>query len=319
MINNKTIFILGAGTSIPYGYPSGNELVEKVQFAAANSSKVFFSNAQEIEKAYQFANDLYKSDSSSIDLFLEKRPEFLNIGKLFISSVLLSFENPNEIFKFKNRNNGIYHYIFNNMISGGCQFKDFRENKISFITFNYDRSLEFFFFESLKHTYGKSDEETKNEVEYIPIIHMHGSLGPLPWQNEKGIPYLSRENKQIKHLARYSSSCLSIISEISSIKKENAIAKRLILEASHIYFLGFGFHNENLNNLGLEQIKLIDENLSPSFRKGITNYNFRKSFRGTSLGLGIAEVNAIQEKWKIFLPDNKLDSLGFIKEYGIFL
>ena len=130
MITKKTVFILGAGTSIPYGYPSGRELLEVIvpPPATPGSSR----------------SSLEKSSLPSVDFFLEKQPDFINLGKVSIATIIMSLEDPKKLYNFKLREKGIYHYLYNQMVSGCKEISEFGNNKISFITFNYDRSLESF-------------------------------------------------------------------------------------------------------------------------------------------------------------------------------
>ena len=49
-----------------------------------------------------------------------------------------------------------YVYLFNQL---GARKDDFNKNRISIITYNYDRSLEYFLFVALKFSYGISMAE----------------------------------------------------------------------------------------------------------------------------------------------------------------
>lgn len=67
----------------------------------------------------------------------------------------------------------------------GDTLEDFAKNKVAFVTFNYDRCVEHFFFTSLKNSFGRSDEETAAVAKRIGVVHLHGRLGHLPWQETK--------------------------------------------------------------------------------------------------------------------------------------
>lgn len=62
-------------------------------------------------------------------------------------------------------------------------FEEFDQNKISIITFNYDRSLEHSLFTALKNSYAKNDRDCASKLKNIPIVHVYGQLGYLPWQD----------------------------------------------------------------------------------------------------------------------------------------
>lgn len=61
-------------------------------------------------------------------------------------------------------------------------FQEFGENPVSFIRFNYDISVEYYLFNCLKNSYRQTDDEGAKQLRKIPIVHVHGNLGALPWQ-----------------------------------------------------------------------------------------------------------------------------------------
>src|SRR6185436_7434620 len=67
--------------------------------------------------------------------------------------------------------------------------EDFGHNKLTVVTFNYDRSFEAALFVALKKTYNLTDTETAAYVKIIPVIHVYGQLGGLPHLSENGRPY----------------------------------------------------------------------------------------------------------------------------------
>ena len=89
MIKVPTVLVVGAGGSIPYGFPSGFGL--KREF---NSND--FRKAMEFTFGESTANDfldtLLTSGVPSVDAFLGRRPEFTEIGKFAIAAALLPKE-----------------------------------------------------------------------------------------------------------------------------------------------------------------------------------------------------------------------------------
>ena len=128
-------------------------------------------NQIDIEK---FREALLFSGKNSIDSFLEHRKEFIPIGKTAIAQELIKYEDPTQLFKV-----GDWYQYFYNLLN--ASFEHFGNNKISIITFNYDRSLDHYLFTALHNSYGKTEEECVSVMENIPIIHVHGQLGMLPW------------------------------------------------------------------------------------------------------------------------------------------
>jgi len=148
MIEKPTVLILGAGASVPYGFPSGRGLKQIILKSLGTSG---IMNLRQIMKdlgfepsiVESFRNDLFYSGWSSVDAFLEYRPKFIEIGKLAIALLLFPFELEDKIFKEKDSENSWYHHLFEKLKTN---FDSFDKNKISIITFNYDRSVEHFLF-----------------------------------------------------------------------------------------------------------------------------------------------------------------------------
>ena len=59
------------------------------------------------------------------------------------------------------------------MVEGG----PFEDNPLSVITFNYDRSLEAFFFRALQNLFGLPPDAAEDRRRMIKIIHVYGDLG----------------------------------------------------------------------------------------------------------------------------------------------
>lgn len=57
---------------------------------------------------------------------------------------------------------------------------DLAKAPLAVITFNYDRSLEVFLYQSIKYRYNLSDQDACRAFKSIPIIHPHGILGDYP-------------------------------------------------------------------------------------------------------------------------------------------
>jgi hypothetical protein len=101
VITKPTVFVLGAGSSQPYRFPSGSELVDRVwqrilHFGDDNRENPLDEQLKGLkhshDKTVEFARELRFSRGYSIDRFLEMRPEFMEIGKAAIADVLLDAE-----------------------------------------------------------------------------------------------------------------------------------------------------------------------------------------------------------------------------------
>ena len=176
MITTKTVFVLGAGASQPFGLPLGNELFQNVirDFSTNSQVRNEFLNTSAFAQRHidTFIQTLKFFGFTSVDAFLEKREEFVDIGKAMIAIELLK----REIF------DGLWtapqnwmQYLYGKMSTP--RLEDFARNAVGFVTYNYDRTLETFLHKSLMNTYGKNQEECEAALARIGIIHLHGRLG----------------------------------------------------------------------------------------------------------------------------------------------
>jgi len=304
MIEQPIVLILGAGASIPYGFPSGGKLKQVILEALDPNKGTRFPSIlnqlgvkSKIIKDYY--HDLYFSGCSSVDAFLEHRPEFVEVGKLSIAISLIPFEKDNFLFKAKNIDNSWCHFLFSKM---KVDFNSFDKNRISIITFNYDRSIEHFLFTVLINSYGKSEEQCAEKIRNIPIIHVYGRLGALPWQEsqeikkkyDEHIDYDSRNNLKIIYKL---SEQINIISDDKLNISEFNTSFENMSSARYIYFLGFGYNETNMKRLRIKDVKIKDPH----------------QIRGTAFNLGQSEIAYIKGKLTIDLADSSYDCLAFMK------
>jgi hypothetical protein len=258
MIKQRTVFIIGAGASAPYGFPSGIELKNQIikLFSNPASPKVerlhsYFRVSGYSEIIKNFREALLYSGKISVDAFLEHRPEFVDLGKLAIATVLIPCEIQDTLFSIDNQKNW-YQHLYQKM---NAPFETFGSNQVVFITYNYDRSLEHFLFTALRNTYGKSDTEVAAQLRQIPFVHLHGQLGYLPWQElPQGVVhpprgYVPKEQDVSLSIA---AAGIKIIHEQPHNDSAFRNALEHLSDAKKIIFLGFGYDPTNLSRLHIE-------------------------------------------------------------------
>jgi hypothetical protein len=255
MITTKTVFILGAGASRSFGYPLGSQLWD--QIVNANYDDNFISNfvlatgiratKQEIKNHINnFVNKLKFAPFKSIDFFLEQNSTYMDVGKTCIAENIIKCESYDNIYK---SDENWYEYLLNTCLL--TKFENFINNKVSFLTFNYDRSLEFFLYNFLRYGFSKSNDEVIELINKFPIIHLYGQVGLLPWQSADGFEY--NENPHIdipSERYKYAINNINIIYEERN--KSFSSAQNLLAEADQICFLGFGYLKENLERLNVQ-------------------------------------------------------------------
>jgi hypothetical protein len=255
MIKTETVFVLGAGAGWPYGLPLGNELYNKVieNFGAANKTHVdemlaltpFSRDAVE-----RFVSALHYSGLTSVDAFLERRSEFLDIGKAAMAIELLKLESHAKL--WDSPRNWMKH-LYSRLVTDGVE--QFVENKVTFITYNYDRSLEHFLCTSLCNTYDVHEHVAGRILAKKPVIHLHGRLGYLPWEAAiLTVPFqVPTLDAQLIEICQRE---IKVVHEDVADRDDDFNKARDALQnAERIYFLGFGFGAQNIERLRFEHFK----------------------------------------------------------------
>jgi len=298
MITRKTVVILGAG-SAPRGFPSGAGLAQKIveqnEWKQHNQYWQWLNlvglSHQEFEP---FRMSLSQSGRESVDSFLEHRPDLIEVGKKAIAGVLIPSENLATCFL---REGNWFFHLASKMNAG---FEEFNENNITFVTFNYDRSLEYFLFHHLKNAYGKSEKEVADVLTQVSIIHFHGQLGKPHFADPAGRDYKPEINPEV---VKKSAEDIYIVHEDVNRRSETQETHKKLAEAERILFLGFGWNETNLRRLGFPK---IGEN---------------KRLEGTALGKTHTEIEVLKERFGRgffgFAPRFD-DNLAFLRDSKIF-
>ena len=254
MIEDPTVFVLGAGAHCAYGFPSGEQLkamaVTAVRQSLVVGNESSFRTMTEHGAATPdevlparceaFAEALENAGQPSIDAFLNANRHqlgFRAIGMGAIAQVLLHYESQG----IPNSGDDWLYYLFKVMLDGVSSAEELIErNKASFITFNYDRLLEMWLFKRIKYSFGLDDEVALDTLRRIPIHHVYGMLGTFP-----------SNSNQLPHAWVIASRGIRTIFDAERDETALDSAKALLASSRKICFLGFGFHRENLQLLGL--------------------------------------------------------------------
>jgi hypothetical protein len=269
MTEKRTVFILGAGASCPYGFPTARDLRRQILSGFEDRYLNYLGGAGEqigaerraagypsLRDAKRFLECFDLSGTESVDLFLSRNPQFEEVGKMVICLSILHAEKDSSLREeVKEREQDWYFYLYNRLTRQATRKDDYRlfgESPVAFVTFNYDRSLEHFLFESLLHSFeGIDEKKAKEQLDKIPIIHVYGRPAPLPWvqdDNQNTLPY----GRDIDNFA--STNLRAIVANIRVVHKERANpqlekAREEISRAQRIFFLGFAYAQENLQAL----------------------------------------------------------------------
>jgi hypothetical protein len=326
MIKIPTVLVLGAGASMPFGFPSGQSLVDLIirYFYLAergygippHSEKWFKLTIEKMKLSLMkmfskkevdsFLEHLY--DEESIDAFLEYQTEdAVKIGKALIAATLFPFEREDNLdlsFIMKRSNSFFakpiekedteynWYQLLWRALASDAKFEEFQENQLRIITFNYDRSLEHYLFNRLKRRFhGKTNQEYAAKIP--KIIHIHGSLGLLPWQKQKGdkkfsvVPYDAMDicdknkrsaNRAMERWFRVARESITVIHEKGETDELKEARSWIKDYCGRLYFMGFGYHPSNIKRLEIEQLS-----------------NSKKYIVGTVRGLSYGQKRHVQE------------------------
>ena len=125
----------------------------------------------------EFRNLFFRARHPSIDKFIQyNEDDYGDIGRTNIAAVLLNCENDCWL------SEDWYSQLLSEISPSGPS--EIAEGMLSIITFNYDRSFEYFFTTAFEAGFNLSLKEANNLFSRIKIVHVYGKLGEL-----NSVPY----------------------------------------------------------------------------------------------------------------------------------
>jgi hypothetical protein len=255
MITESTVLILGAGASVPYGFPTGKGLRDRVCKTLANPQdthepcRLLREQGFDFEHQRQFAENLRDSTHRTLDDFLISRGVFRPIAVHTIACEILQLE-KGSIEKVRS-----VHDWCTELLRAIPANRLLDDNPITgVVTFNYDRSFEYAMSVRMSADHGPSFAAKTEELPMRRPVHVHGAVGDFP-DAEYG-QKITRE--------RLSSAAadLKTTGDGTHVHRSVIDAWQLIEQSDSIIFLGFGFHPDDLLGLDLlsgnERISRLD-------------------------------------------------------------
>lgn len=276
MISKKTLLVLGAGSSVDVGLPLGLRLIESITStmgSVASGNWSYFAslnipiNVQHIIKIIY--DRLIAVRPESIDWFLNQEIQKIERGRdpdvaTHVAKVIKTaivgeiIEAENLGFGNFTRSNIWYSILLETIRKSGLN--SLKDNQLRIVTFNYDRSILHFLREGLLTTFGP-DQRIDEFMANLNCAHVYGRLGALPW-NPSGARVISYGGIEERNKGTLQQSIVDAANNILTIhdsqeeRFENEV-EPLINEnfkwADRIIFIGFGFHDENIKRLKLDQ------------------------------------------------------------------
>jgi len=353
----KTVYVIGAGASSEIGMPTGSDLKNSIidilteiknSHSYKNSSK-FLDFPDHIKSArngiYVYAN--YNEDAfekyiviideiiqsleltTSIDNLLydfKNNHEFQVIGKIAIVSAILKAESKCALCDLTNFENikptmeGTWYFSLFSELIKQANINEFigRLKNIYFIIFNYDRTLEYYLFTMIKRFYKTNDIETAKIIYNMNIYHPYGQPGFLEVQ--KGVIKNRFGNVNAINFYQLSSMIKTFMLDNNNDVQEHKAACDFLYNADKVFFLGFAFHQQNIdllfpNKVTKSNINELDRNIN------ISHSNYYGTF------YDISEVNQNDiirklrnknERITNFEASNK-SCVEFFKEYNNYI
>ncbi|HNB26580.1 MAG TPA: hypothetical protein PLR41_06470 [Alphaproteobacteria bacterium] len=278
MFKRKTLFIVGAGAGYDIRMPIGTKLAEVV----ANKVHIELDDfdrptSAESARILQYAtNGDHSKDqimvdagriirggiqlTNSIDDFLhlhQHNSAVVRMGKVAIVKAILEAEKGSRLWidpsnKYNTLNltdlSPTWYVQFMRLLCKGVPLKDVESifKNVSFITFNYDRCIEHFLINALTPLYNITSDKARRLCENINVLHPYGTVGPLPgWRGKGNFVDFGSNKADIGQLA----DSIRTYTETTDDTAELNAIKQTVGESEVIVFLGFGFHQPNMQML----------------------------------------------------------------------
>ncbi len=279
MLDQKTVFVVGAGASFELGLPLGNDLTSKIAARLEGLPEDLGLNSQPSDLArcllstssphknsetrYRFflkgARKIIKAMAlaSSIDDYLHKHQEDLAIqtcGKLAIVEQILESERGSELYKAIPRRSfshlkEVWLTPFFQQLTANCQKSHLKSrlSRIAFVIFNYDRCVEIFLYLALQTLYDITPAEAAGFVDGIEICHPYGTVGAVPWAADGPIKFGAEPDfNELPQLADR----IKTFGEGADANSVEIQGVKTAMDKAHaVVFLGFAFHMQNLEIL----------------------------------------------------------------------
>ena len=140
--------------------------------------------------------------------------------------------------------------------------------RLSIIVFNYDRCLEQFLVRALMNYFRMGYKEAAELVRLCVIKHPYGSLGPFLAEDGGEIAFGGGSQIDMRPGLNLLSMARRLRTYTEQITDEVALAsqKSLLERANTVVFLGFEFHQQNMDSLEVSRDSNVERVFSTAFR-----------------------------------------------------
>ena len=280
------VFIIGAGCSVPYGFPTGAMLMQKLKsfeygrkfprdpndsrdiflvdlyqehfgYSSTDNKIKYQSDYAKVlpypehEKLYNqlmdeivlpFSRSVRNSMMVSTDEFLKNRlsqekSNEVDFGKRLIAYEILKAEQTSRLWNI----DWIQHLL--SRIDQQPNWEEILKETV-FLTFNYDRVLEYCIFLYLTSDKQYSDADAHAFIKDMKIFHVNGFIGSL-----EEIPFGAVENGKYQEIAKGMETVWEKRKNRNESEKEKY--QDFLKNAQRVYFMGFSYIPDNLESIGI--------------------------------------------------------------------
>lgn len=242
MIKKPVVLVLGAGASQPYGYPLGSELRKLLCAPRPELASLLAAAGHDRKAIDHFAEEFRFSNLASIDVFLERRPNLAPLGRSLIAGIIIERD-----LSSRGRAGDWYEYLWQQLTRDAPTIDAFKGNYLQVVTFNYDTSFERFLINSIRASYDVTLDVASAAFEAtIAVVHVHGKI-PTKLAGRFVEP-IELTSETIK---TYSDQIITL-HQGEDNSPEFSTARHFLGKAEQVMFLGFGFHQENMRRLHVD-------------------------------------------------------------------
>lgn len=342
MLRTRTTLIVGAGASAELQFPTNAELLARIiqgyDFRRTASETSTRDGQLLLRNIYKLAERLNRKVSDvaaaaerlrnacrlgrSIDTVLEQYdhdPLVLACGKLAITFFMGQAESRSNL-KDVPRVDGelplqgkiaeYWIYQLGQLVTSGVPRSKIGQTleQLTIINFNYDRSVEHFLPYALVMAYGIELKEAQQVVaEKLDIIHPHGSIGRLPWQNGEA-PQAEWGVEQPWNIHAIAAQ-LKSLNERSTDRNALRDIRLSVASAKRLVFLGFGFQPQNVD-------LLFENTLSHNPEVLISTYGMSEGNAGTVAQM-IRRLAGLENADDLMISPNK--AWEVLRDYSLLL
>jgi hypothetical protein len=279
MFKSRTVFVVGAGASDEVGLPIGKVLTSEIaklvnlHVEFDRPTKGDWQIYEMLRREVQANPDAWVGNkllvsarhvaeamemATSIDTFLESfghDKERQLIGKLGIAKAIITAERKSKLatretykpFNIRDVLDTWYVRLAQLLFSGvPATTPHVAFENVSFIVFNYDRCLQAFLARALQVYFQISEGAAHDIVRNVRFFHPYGNLGGMFPGDSPHLPF-GADDYDLRQLAE----SINTFSESATDDEILRAVRDEIREAETLVFLGFGFHDQNMEILSL--------------------------------------------------------------------